>query len=533
MQPDVGSPPKIRFEGEGTVLTEPPRPRRRASDLYRPGDAGPARRSFARPADRPRRLAAPQLQVPSRLGAAGAREVREPLFALRRRTLSTAAAILVLAVEPDHRLGAGEAVEEPPSLPEEVLDAVLVPDRRDTARRRSRRAATPSTSSRKSADHRHRQVDVPASVGEGAELRGEVSQRAVQVPARQRPGSHRAGARRARRRARAGGSRRRSRRSPPRPRPTSPSIHPLGDVLESDRRLRSAERRAPGAMRSIRRDVEKVFAIPPESPRRRKACRSSRARIWWGETKRPAASRTPSRSASPSCATHEIEALARATLSAAAARFEAMGSGWTPPKRGSRSARKETTRGSSAADDVRDERARGAVHRVGQDREPRRADGLECRPARRGGPGKAPAGRVSRIGRLRGASSGGRSAAFDDTAAYISGGALPPKWALILKPLYCAGIVARRDGRRRPARPSLRTWKETAGVGIGRSVRRTSIPARRRLRPPPAANSGEKKRVSCPMTMRLAVARSLRGASSSGPRRPRSGGSRRRCSRRR
>ncbi len=38
MQPDVASPPKIRFEGEGTVLTEPPRPRRRASDQDRPVD---------------------------------------------------------------------------------------------------------------------------------------------------------------------------------------------------------------------------------------------------------------------------------------------------------------------------------------------------------------------------------------------------------------------------------------------------------------------------------------------------------------
>lgn len=35
MQPDAGSAPKIRFEGEGTVLTEPPRPRRRATDLQR------------------------------------------------------------------------------------------------------------------------------------------------------------------------------------------------------------------------------------------------------------------------------------------------------------------------------------------------------------------------------------------------------------------------------------------------------------------------------------------------------------------
>ena len=38
MMPDVGSAPKIRFEGGGTVLTEPPRPRRRASDLARTGD---------------------------------------------------------------------------------------------------------------------------------------------------------------------------------------------------------------------------------------------------------------------------------------------------------------------------------------------------------------------------------------------------------------------------------------------------------------------------------------------------------------
>ncbi len=39
MMPDVGSAPKIRFEGMGTVLTEPPRPRRRASDLGRPSEA--------------------------------------------------------------------------------------------------------------------------------------------------------------------------------------------------------------------------------------------------------------------------------------------------------------------------------------------------------------------------------------------------------------------------------------------------------------------------------------------------------------
>jgi uncharacterized protein (AIM24 family) len=38
MQPDVASPPKIRFEVEGVVLTEPPRPRRRSSDMDRPVD---------------------------------------------------------------------------------------------------------------------------------------------------------------------------------------------------------------------------------------------------------------------------------------------------------------------------------------------------------------------------------------------------------------------------------------------------------------------------------------------------------------
>jgi len=39
MMPDVGAAPKIRFEGTGTVLTEPPRPRRRATDLVRPSEA--------------------------------------------------------------------------------------------------------------------------------------------------------------------------------------------------------------------------------------------------------------------------------------------------------------------------------------------------------------------------------------------------------------------------------------------------------------------------------------------------------------
>lgn len=38
MQPDIASPPKIRFEGDGTVFTEPPRPRRRSSDADRAVD---------------------------------------------------------------------------------------------------------------------------------------------------------------------------------------------------------------------------------------------------------------------------------------------------------------------------------------------------------------------------------------------------------------------------------------------------------------------------------------------------------------
>jgi Flp pilus assembly protein TadD/uncharacterized protein (AIM24 family) len=43
MQPDPASAPKLRFEGEGTVLTEPPRPRRRATDRST-GTAGDRRR---------------------------------------------------------------------------------------------------------------------------------------------------------------------------------------------------------------------------------------------------------------------------------------------------------------------------------------------------------------------------------------------------------------------------------------------------------------------------------------------------------
>jgi len=39
MQPDVACPPKVRFEGDGMVLTEPPRPRRRAADQDRPVDS--------------------------------------------------------------------------------------------------------------------------------------------------------------------------------------------------------------------------------------------------------------------------------------------------------------------------------------------------------------------------------------------------------------------------------------------------------------------------------------------------------------
>jgi uncharacterized protein (AIM24 family) len=43
MLPDSTSAPKLRFEGEGTVLTEPPRPRRRATDRGTSG-AGDRRR---------------------------------------------------------------------------------------------------------------------------------------------------------------------------------------------------------------------------------------------------------------------------------------------------------------------------------------------------------------------------------------------------------------------------------------------------------------------------------------------------------
>ena len=69
MQPDIASPPKIRFEGEGIVLTEPPRPRRRAADAGSAGrpEAELARHEGSRPG--PRRSSA-QARLRPRRGSA-------------------------------------------------------------------------------------------------------------------------------------------------------------------------------------------------------------------------------------------------------------------------------------------------------------------------------------------------------------------------------------------------------------------------------------------------------------------------------
>src|SRR5262245_40976495 len=55
-----------------------------------------------------------------------------------------------------------------------------------------------------------------------------------------------------------------------------------------------------------------------------------------------------------------------------------------------------------------------------------------------------------------------------------------------------------------PRSPRRRTCQETAGVGIGRSLSRTSIPAAAKTSAVARANSGERKRGSWPTTMRRA-----------------------------
>ena len=116
MQPDSASAPKIRFEGEGTVLTEPPRPRRRSTDR----GAGPRTAAGPDPYSGCSRGIAPR---------AAAKDSRRAMAPSRQRPHGVLP--LVLAVEPDHRLGPGEAVEQPAAAAEDVLDAVEVPNFRD------------------------------------------------------------------------------------------------------------------------------------------------------------------------------------------------------------------------------------------------------------------------------------------------------------------------------------------------------------------------------------------------------------------
>ena len=107
------------------------------------------------------------------------RERSQPRFGLIEDPLHSRL-VLVLAVEADHRLRAGKPVEEPAVIPQHVLHAVEVPDFRDASARDIRRRVVPDAGE-EFADHRHRQVDVAASVGEGAELGGEVVQSVVEA----------------------------------------------------------------------------------------------------------------------------------------------------------------------------------------------------------------------------------------------------------------------------------------------------------------------------------------------------------------
>ena len=148
MQPDVASPPKIRFEGEGTVLTEPPRPRRRAADMDRPVDQ--------------RREAVVGCPTNSRSRRSAS-----------SRISSIVPRVDVLAIEPHHRLGSRQPVEQPAPLAEDVLDAVDVRRRRDRLARDGGRGVVAHVLD-VGADGLDRQVHVAPAVREAAELGGEI-----------------------------------------------------------------------------------------------------------------------------------------------------------------------------------------------------------------------------------------------------------------------------------------------------------------------------------------------------------------------
>ena len=127
MMPDVGSAPKIRFEGTGTVLT---------------GAAAPSPQSLRPVAlgrDRPKELlgaASSQLSavstdsVRARRGAVSRSKIRQARLRGVQQRLHERL-VLVLAIDPDHRLGSGEPVQQPAAAVEHVLDPVLVPHVRD------------------------------------------------------------------------------------------------------------------------------------------------------------------------------------------------------------------------------------------------------------------------------------------------------------------------------------------------------------------------------------------------------------------
>src|SRR5262249_39449978 len=112
------------------------------------------------------------------------RELAQPGLGLVENPLH-GPVVLVLAVEPDHRLGPREPLEQPPPIPQRVLAAVEVTD--GGAGLAGRRGRCPVAGVGDESAHRlDGQGDVAPPVGEATELRGELVERLSQAAARLR-----------------------------------------------------------------------------------------------------------------------------------------------------------------------------------------------------------------------------------------------------------------------------------------------------------------------------------------------------------
>ena len=189
---------------------------------------------------------------------------------------------------------------------------------------------------------------------------------------------------------------------------------------------------------------------PPRAPRPRNAWRRSRPRIWCGETNRPRASSTPRRSASPSCATARSCPSAR-TRSRRRRQVRSDRLGVDAAEEGIAFGPERSRAERPAAGEVRHERARRAVHGVGEHGETRGADRARGRRAPPGGRGtrsrrstsSTVPGRAARRQRAVGLRGDGRVVAGRRASAEVR---------LDLEAVVLAGVVAGGD-RDAPAQP--------------------------------------------------------------------------------